>query len=140
MHTYTHAYIHMHYAHLAPGTLERKRLISPPTQHGTSHTVGWGRGSFPCEGLTTIAGLPFPLHTQITSFPAPDLITLDVWKSSPEVVKAVSLLMHSPLLSIYLFHVQSYFLVPQVFLSPQLHIILPPSSPPPTNLHVHCLP
>ena len=43
-------------------------------------------------------------------------VTPDVWEPPPVVVKATSLLMHSPLLSIHFYHAQSFFLVPQTFL------------------------
>ena len=103
-----HTHIHIHSSHLTPKTpKEKKSTFHSNTAHQVIHVQ---KG----EGWDHIHnGIPCPLSPRTWCDPR---VTPDAWEPSPRVVKAVSLLMHLPLLPIHFKHAQSSFLALQIFL------------------------
>ena len=87
------------------------------------------------EGVSSTGSEDLPCHFIFNSCPLPShtwcdsKVTLDVQKPPPRVVKAASLIIHSPLLSIRFYHMQLSFLAPQTFLFHSALVLDCPSIP-----------
>ena len=112
-HKHTHALLS-----LRPKAPHEEIVLPTLTTQGSSRQ--WGCRSLLCQGLIAKGGLALTLQMQDplppqTRYDQP--ITLDTWEPPPRVVKATSLLIHSPQLSIHFNHTQSSSLAPDIPLS-----------------------